>query len=175
MFSFIFKFLALTPSSQSAHPLLQVSEIIESNIELYVQDGQLMVQSPSNPNVFFPFRDPIHQLAPKPQSNEGWTLVPTDCSSAQSKIELSYTYLEDTYTAEATQDKEGLRIYWKQGDTLLAEQLIMQQAVPCAIHILDADASPGLEMVVAWQFSPELKGFTIFKIPDTAVLNTPAP
>ena len=170
MFALILSLLSLSNLSHSAHPLLQISEIIESNIEIYAQDGQLMVLSPKNPSVFFPFRDPAQQLAPRPQNLVPWVHLPTECEDNSTRILSNHSYIGETYQVEAVQQPDGLHVYWKQNDTLLAEQLIMQQANPCAIHVLDADAATGLEIIVAWQFSPEIKGFTIYKVPDTALI-----
>lgn len=168
MFSIILKLLALTPASQSAHPLIQISEIIEKDLHLYVAEGQILIESPNSSSVYYPFRDPSQQFAPKPSDFEGWTLIDTKCVEDQKPVQIQYTDISGTYSAEAMLHEAGLRVYWKQKEVILAEQMIMQQATPCAIHVREADANPGLELIVAWQFNSNLSGFTIFKIPETA-------
>ena len=168
MCTIIFIILTLTSLSQAAHPLVQISEIIEKELTLYIKDGQLMILSPSSLSAYYPFRETVQQFAPKPNNLDGWTMIDSDCSDKQDEITVDYSDTKGTYNAIARRGKDGLHIFWKQEDVLLAEQLIVQQATPCAIHIQDIDKTPGLELIVAWQFGLSLNGFTIYKVPETA-------
>jgi hypothetical protein len=153
--------------AHSNHPLLQSTEIIDEGLDLYWKEGQIMVVSQSNKTAYYPFGSPPQKLQPLPSSFDDWKQLESTCVPDQKSISSKVITRDVEFTAEAKSTDIGIQVQWSMKDNVLSDGMIMQQAIPCGIYILQADALEGLEIIVVWKFEPKLEGITIFRIPDT--------
>jgi len=163
--------LLLAPSVAAATPSLEpAADVAEPGLRTWWRPGELVVGVPgrSDRSALRPLVDPTPTALPSDLSS--WTELGTSCTEAP---EARLTSGSHTLTAVVHAPGAQRIVQLKVGDKVIAQQTLGRPVTPCALHLGQADALPGLELMVAWVTADEsVRGLTVFRVPEAAV--TPA-
>ncbi|MCK6504766.1 hypothetical protein L6R53_15400 [Myxococcota bacterium] len=161
--------VVLTPA-RAAPPLVLAADVADEGLRAWWRAGELVVGKPDEAGR--PGLRPLVSLAPAvlPEDLSTWAAVGETCvPHPESQADLE----GQRVTARVLATAEGPVIQLVAGETLLAENAIGRPVRVCEVLLAEADAIPGLEVVVAWRMERapgpgELRGFTVYRVPETA-------
>lgn len=162
--------LAALAPARAAPPLVLVADVAEEGLRAWWRAGELVVGKPAEPGR--PGLRPLSSLLPAvlPDDLDRWAEVGEDCvPHPESQADLE----GQRVTARVLATSEGPLIQLVVGETLLAENAIGRPVRICEVLLAEADALPGLEVIVAWRMERapgpgELRGLTVYRVPETA-------
>lgn len=149
-------------------PLVLAADVAETGLRVWWRPGDLLIGPPAG--------DPRPGMRPLcgpaevaiPTEISGWTALGATCPGV-----LAHTFNLDgepaTATPEGTWEAPVIRLRSK--GRVIAEAPLGRPGRVCEIAVGEADAVPGLEVMVTWRLgegASELRGLNIYRIPDTA-------
>ena len=164
---------ALLPLSlsfgQAAHALpalVKAADLAQPDLQGFWRSGEFMVGVPHLPAR--PALLPLQNNRPSslPPDLSGWTVIGQSCNdSPRHQGQLGGVAIEATVGGDAMHPTVELRL----GGRLVAEALLGRPATVCEVHITDADAIVGPEILVAWRLSSaeDVRGFTVYRVPES--------
>jgi hypothetical protein len=179
--------LLLAPAAHAAPPLVPAADVADPDLQVYWRDGELLLGMPLRSDR--PALRPLVDLAPStlPDDLSGYRRLGEACDAVP---RATATLDGNPVVAEIGGSLEAPTIVLKGGPVVLAQNKLGRPVVPCTIDIVQADAVPGLEVVVTWRTgvagpdaadaaaatptaqpappSSEARGVFVFRIPDTA-------
>ena len=163
-------FALLLSQAAAAPPLLVAADIGEAGMMVWWRDGDLLAGSTTTDGR--PGVRPLAQGQPLalPADLSGWKPLGQRCDdtpSAQATID------GNTVTVSIVTDPTAQQIVrLTTGEVTLAENTLGRPAKICSVHIGQADALPGQEVLVTWRLGEDpastINGLTVFRIPETA-------
>lgn len=158
----------LISTAFAVSPLILAADMAAPDLEVWWRDGEILAGSPGREGR--PGVRPLVDIAPiaMPRDLGAFTQLGRGCAGP-----LGATFKLDALEVEAEMagTPEEPVIQLRAGQRLLAASGLQRPMHVCAVHVVQADALPGLEVVVVWQ-PPEnlsnLGGLTVFHIPDLA-------
>lgn len=160
--------LLFCASASATPPLVLAADVADAGLRVWWRVGDLLIGPPSG--------DPRPGMRPLigpaevaiPVDLAGWSALGETCAAT-----LSVTFPLDgepaTATAEGTWELPVIRL--RSRGRVIAEAPLGRPGRVCEIAVGEADAVPGLEVLVTWRLgggSSELRGLNIYRIPDTA-------
>ena len=164
---------ALLPLSlsfgQAAHalpPLVKAADLAQADLQGFWRNGEFMVGVPHLPAR--PALLPLQNNRPSnlPPDLSGWTVIGQSCDeSPRHQDRLGGVTIEAAVGGDAMHPTVELRL----GGRLVAEALLGRPAKVCEVHITDADAIVGPEILVAWRLgsAEDIRGFTVYRVPES--------
>lgn len=161
--------LAGSPAA-AAPPLMPAADVADEGLRAWWRQGELVVGKPDQPGR--PGLRPLASLAPTvlPDDLPTWATIGEDCvPRPESQADLE----GQRVTARVLATAEGPVIQLLSGEQVLAENALGRPARVCEVLLAEADALPGLEVIVAWRMERapgpgELRGLTVYRVPETA-------
>lgn len=149
-------------------PLVQAADLAAPGMEVWWREGELLAGEPTQPGR--PGLRPLSDLAPLalPVDLTGWTPLGDPCVPGATDHAMLDTVAVD---ADVIGDKEAPVIRLRAGQRLVASAALGRPAHICALRVVQADALPGLEIIVVWRPLEEdanLRGLVVYHIPDAA-------
>ena len=153
----------------AAPPLVVSVDEAETGLRAWWRDGELIVapaEGDPRPAVR-PLRSPVPVALPPDRS--GWIDLLTGCSEGPPTAAMPVG--DATAIAQATKDAATgtVRLTVRLGPRLVAEGALGRPAEPCSLHLGQADALPGYELMLGWRTEMGLRGLTVFRVPETAL------
>ncbi len=146
-------------------PLVPAADVAQDDLQAWWKPGDLVVGIPCEKGR--PGMRPLVDLQPRkmPQNAADWTVIGTDCPAP---TQASSTYCGHPIQAEVTGDKLHPKLRLLINGRVVAENLLGRPAVVCELHIGDADAVVGPELIVSWRPEKQssLRGLTVYRIPE---------
>ena len=155
-------------SAAAAPPLVFVMDTAEPGLRAWWREGDLLLA----PKEGDP-RPAIRPLAGKasvvvPADMTGWTALGETCND-NPHVDVDLDGVAAQVVAEGPWAEPKVRLLV--GERVLAQARLGRPARLCDAHAGQLDGLPGPEVVVAWRFGDgdeEVRGITVFRIPDTA-------
>lgn len=166
----------LHPPARAALPLVLVADVADLGLRAWWRPGELVLGKPDEAGR--PGLRPLVSLAPVvlPVDLESWAALGEACvSRPESRAREDGARLRAQVLASA----EGPVIQLLDGQELLATNALGRPAQVCDLLLAEADAMPGLEVIVSWRLElggerpaegggAELRGYTVYRVPETA-------
>lgn len=176
----------LLPAQAAPAPLVQAADVADRGLHGWWKEGALLLGHPAvegRPGV-----RPLAELEAVvlPTDLSSWAEVGATCvAEPQSRVAIDGRELVARVTATA----EGPVIQVLDGQRVVAHNALGRPARVCEVLLAQADALPGVEVVVAWRMEivtaqtraepaalegqeppddAELRGFTIYRLPEAA-------
>ena len=157
-------------SSFAAPPLILAADVGEPGMEVWWREGDLLVGSPQQDGR--PGMRPLSEQKERlqlPADLTGWTRLGKTC---QDKPLATSLLDEAAITATISTDPAGHQIARVQdGQRVLAENTLGRPVTVCALALVQADALPGLELLVLWTLgegADPIRGLTVLRVPEMA-------
>jgi len=153
----------------AAPPLVVSVDEAEAGLRAWWRDGELLVApAEGDPR---PAVRPLHSHVPValPPDRSGWVDLLAACSEGPPTAAMPVG--DATATAHARKDSTTgvVQLTVRLGERLVAEGTLGRPAEPCSLHLGQADALPGYELMLGWRTAAGLRGLTVFRIPETAL------
>jgi hypothetical protein len=151
----------------AAPPLVVAVDEAEPGLRAWWREGEVLVAPPAgDPR---PGVKPLVGPAPivLPDDLEGWTPLLGECPERPPTAALPVGGRTATVLVDASEKNVMLQV--KLEDRVIAEGALGRPAVPCSLHIGQADALPGYEVLLGWRTPAGVQGLTVFRVPETAL------
>jgi len=163
--------LLLASSVAAATPSLEpAADVAEPGLRTWWRPGELVVGVPgrSDRSALRPLVDPTPTALPSDLSS--WTELGTSCTEApEARLAVGGRTLRAVVHAPGAERIVQLKV----GEAVIAQQTLGRPVTPCALHLGQADALAGLELMVAWVTADEtVRGLTVFRVPEAALAPT---
>lgn len=160
--------LLLTLTAQAACPLVPAFETLDTALRAWWRPGELFVApGAGDPRPgFFPLNSRLEGTAPP--AGEGWRRLGERCDPAAT---ATFTLQERPAVASLEGDWMAPILRVRVGERIAAELPIGHPAHLCALYVAEADATPGLEILVLWRNQAEVavpQGISVYRVPDAA-------
>lgn len=154
-------------------PLMPAADAAQVGLHAWWREGELLLGVPTDPErpAMRPLVDLAH--ATLPTDFLGWEPIGKTCQDEpRATAAMGNTPIEGLVSG--TTIHPMIRLL--QESRVLAESALGRPAKVCEIRIVQADAMPGLELIVAWRTGTGetmMNGFSVFRIPESmGVSNT---
>lgn len=157
----------------AAPPLVVAVDEAEPGLRAWWREGELLVAPPEgDPR---PGVRPLVGPAPVvlPTDLAGWTPLLGECPERPPTAALPIG--ERTVTVGLTQTDQSLVLRMQIGERTVAEGALGRPAMACSLHVGQADALPGYEVLLGWRTAAGVNGLTVFRVPETALDPAEAP
>ena len=161
----------LSTSALALPPLVTAVDIAQPGLTAYLKPGELWLGIPDEAGR--PGLRPLVDLKPRPlpSSLSDFTTLGTECQAEPlDQAEFGGTPI----TARVAGDALHPVIQIERNERLIARSLLGRPATVCALHIAQADAVPGPELIVSWQMG-NIRGFTVYRVPESLDPTAPKP
>jgi hypothetical protein len=150
----------------AAQPLVQAYEVAASELQVWWKERDLMVVTPGLDGL--EARRPLADAAvhAAPAGFPGWTRLGAACAGPGGN-RTTFPLAGKPAVAAAGGDKAVPVVTVHRDGVLVAQAPLGQPAEACAIHVGEADALPGVEIVVSWTLG-SVQGVTVFRLPELA-------
>lgn len=151
----------------AAPPLVVAVDEAEPGLRAWWREGELLVAPPAgDPR---PGVRPLVGPAPVvlPQDLGGWTPLLGDCPERAPTAALPLG--DETAMVDVTQTEHSLVLRVKVADRTVAEGSLGRPATPCSLHVGQADALPGYEVLLGWRTAAGVHGLTVFRVPEMSL------
>lgn len=150
-------------------PLLPAADVADVGLKAWWRAGELVVGMPDQPGQ--PGLRPLVSLEPTalPADLSAWAAVGEHCVTDPESRGLVGG---SPYKARVVGSGEGPVVQLLRQDEVVAANALGRPARVCEVLLAEADALPGLELVVAWRMElgtegQELLGITVYRIPES--------
>ena len=158
--------LASLQTAFAASPLVPAYETLDCALRAWWRPGDLFVA----PGAGDP-RPGLHPLgsaveAAAPPAGDGWQRIGERCEPAAS---ATFDLRGQTATVRLEGPWSAPLLRVRVGERIAAEQSLGHPAHLCALQVVEADATPGLEILLLWRAMPEVavaQGLTVFHLPE---------
>jgi len=149
-----------------APPLVHAHDVVaQKGLEAWWRPGDLLLiaEGPAGREAWRPLSDDPSPH-PAPPALPGWTRVGAACSAAPS---AAFTLAGKPARVWISGPPGAPELRVERDGLPLSAAVLGQPAVVCAVHVGEADAVPGLEIVVTWAVGA-LQGLTVLRLPEVA-------
>lgn len=163
----------LTSLALAAPPLDLAVDVAEAGLQAWWRPGELLVGVPGRGDRTA--LRPLVDLNPTtlPSDLSGWTDLGTGCSTpARGELEVDGVSL----SARIAGPPEQRVLLLEVDGELRAQQSLGRPVRPCAVRLGQADALPGVEIMVSWDFgegAAATRGLSVFRVPEALVVPSP--
>jgi hypothetical protein len=150
----------------AAQPLVQAYEVAASELQVWWKERDLMVVTPGLDGL--EARRPLVDTAvhAAPSGFRGWTRLGEACGTKSSN-RTTFSLAGKLAVVAAGGDSAVPVVTIHRDGVLVAQAPLGQPAKACAVHVGEADALPGVEIVVSWILG-SIQGVTVFRLPELA-------
>jgi hypothetical protein len=151
----------------AAPPLVVAVDEAELGLRAWWREGELLVAPPDgDPR---PGVRPLVGPAPValPPDLQSWTPLLGECPERAPTAALPLG--EQTAVVDVTSSEQSLVLHVKVGDRTVAEGALGRPATACSLHVGQADALPGYEVLLGWQTKAGVRGLTVFRVPEMSL------
>lgn len=156
----------LLPCALALAPLVPAADVADKGLQFWWRPGELYAGLPDQPGrpAVRPLEDPAPLSLPADLS--GWTRLGAACPGVG---RVSFELGEIEATAEVVGTPDSPMVQVRAGPRLLAQHPLGRPAEICEVRVAQADALPGLEVLIAWrppEASDTLRGLRVFHLPE---------
>jgi hypothetical protein len=158
--------LGRPPAARAAPPLVHAHDVVaQQGLEAWWRPGDLLLVAtgPSGREAWRPLADDPSPH-PAPPALPGWTRVGAACAPAPT---AAFTLAGKPARAWISGPPAAPEVRVERDGVPVAAATLGQPASVCALHVGEADAVPGLEIVVTWTVGG-LQGLTVLRVPEVA-------
>lgn len=165
--------LAFLSVALAATPLDLAVDVAEADLQAWWRPGELLVGVPARGDRTA--LRPLVDLNPTtlPADLTGWTELGASCSTpARGELVVG----GQTVSARVAGPPEQRVLLLEVGEELRAQQSLGRPLRPCSVHLGQADALPGIEVMVSWEFgegAAATRGLSVFRVPEALVSPSP--
>jgi hypothetical protein len=154
--------VVLEGPARAVPPLVQAVEVADQGLSGWWKEGDFLVGRPDDPArpAMRPLLGPGETTLP--QSLTGWTPLGETCE-ATPKAQGAWGELPLEARIEPSPSLPIVSVY--ASDRLVSQQALTKPVTVCAVVMVQADAVPGPEVIVAWRMD-QVHGFTVFHVPE---------
>ncbi len=152
------------PPTHAAQPLTPAGELAAATVEVWWRRGDLLLvtEGPDGREARRPLaNEAVH---PAPASLQGWKRIGESC---ENRSQTTFTLLDRPAIATVGGDASIPAVTIHREGLLVAHAPLGQPAQPCTITVVEADALPGLEVIVTWGLG-DIHGVSVFRLPELA-------
>ncbi|MEC9390342.1 MAG: hypothetical protein VX944_09730 [Myxococcota bacterium] len=161
----------LTRAASALPPLVVAADIAQPDLNAYYRPSELWVGVASGDNR--PGICPLNDLEPRtlPVHLDQYTTLGDTCQTPPThRTEFGGNRVVVTVAGDALHPIIRL----SQNNRPIAESLLGRPATVCSVHLIEADATPGPELVVVWDID-NVRGVTVYRVPESLDGAEPAP
>ena len=167
----------------AAYPLLITVDMADEGLEVWWKEGEILIGSVESGRAIHPLNksNGSQGTVPIPDLKD-WTQLGASCELKPVVAPLQQmTPREVVHPDDDKKDSGDVRVTVDldskdpsalanvqlfHGDMLVAENAIPRPVNICSLHLVNADATEGNEIVVTWGLGKKIRGVTIFVIPE---------
>ena len=157
--------ICLTTPAAALPPLITAADAAQPNLKSFWRPGVFWIGMPDKAGR--PGMRPLVDTSSMvlPPSLESWTAIGETC---QQPPAATSTFGGHPIEAVVAGDEMHPIIRLMRNDRPIADSLLGRPATICEIRIVEADAVPGPELIVAWRMDGPypVQGFTVYRIPE---------
>lgn len=159
--------LLMCTMALAAPPLVVAVDEAEPGLRAWWRDGELIVApAAGDPR---PGMRPLVGPAPVvlPPDLAGWTPLLGACPERPPTAALPLR--AQTAVVSITTSDQALVLRVTVDDRVVAEGTLGRPATACSLHVGQADALPGYEVLLGWQTATGVRGLTVFRVPEMSL------
>lgn len=162
MYGIVLSFGLIQPA-HALPPLVTVADIAQPGLHAYVKPGEFWVGMPGDDAR--PGLRPLVDLKPRvlPLQLDSFTTIGSTCQTNPTDTSI-FGGMPLTATVGGDAIHPTVRVELKERP--IAESLLGRPATICSVHLVEADAMPGPELIVSWQIAA-VRGFTVYRVPES--------